>query len=117
MDKTQTMEHNLNVSSIITAILAAGLWLGSALVRIPSNVGIHDIINFLFIGVKDNEASSNTPATGRQVGENLIIQDNMPEKVGDLLASLKKQSCLSAFAAFFAGISAICQAVAMYIHK
>lgn len=106
----------MNLSSIITAILAAGLWLGSALVSIPSNVGIHDIIDFLFVGVKNNE-TSNTPATGRQVGQRLIIEDNMPEKVGELLASLKKQSCLSAFAAFFAGISAICQAVAMYVHK
>lgn len=81
------------------AVLAAILWLSSALIRLPKDVGL--------VTVHTNKP----PAAGALVG-------GVAYSVGlDALGkAMSRQSRLSAYAAICAGISALCEAIPVFLN-
>ena len=84
----------LNITSVLMATLAAGFWLISAMITIPS---------------------PEIKITTRHGVSPLSPESN--KAVNDFFKTLQKQSKLSAYAAMCAGVSALCQVAVIVIQS
>ncbi len=103
MFKEHILNGILQWGSAIFAILAAALWLKSAIVKTPTSFGIYVI-----------EPDEYTRPLGEPLGAKYGGYGYSPE-LDELGESLRKQSKWSAAAAVSAAVSAICQALAIVL--
>ncbi len=94
----------LETTSAISAVIAAALWIASAIGKMPKKFPIRVISWHMY----DGESVTGTQVVGEGFGES--------EELEHLGAVLRRQSWLSALAAIFAAISALSHAVALLFY-
>ncbi|MGZ4924199.1 MAG: hypothetical protein ACXV5H_09640 [Halobacteriota archaeon] len=95
------MVSALQWGSVVFAVIAAILWLKSAMVKTPSSFPIHVI-----------QPDSFSRPFGEPLGGTYVGHGHSPA-LNELGEALCRQSKWSAVAAVFAAISALCQALAI----
>jgi len=99
----QSVAMFLGSLSALAALVAAVLWLGSAVVKTPENFSIH---------VARADGRMGEPLGGHPLGGTYVGHGYSSDLIA-LANALRKQSRLSGYAAISAGVSAVLQAGAL----